>query len=97
MICLFLCSLYLIKNPDPITSHFSIIAIPFLVYAFFRSSDKDYIRSYKYPIMVMNVLLSWTLFPFLFVAQLLVYYLSKYYYWHRFNKHFPKFVMEEND
>jgi len=97
MICLFVCSFYIIAIPDPITSHFSIITIPFLCYAFFRSSKRDFVRSYNYPIMIMNVLLSWTLFPFLFLAQFIVYYISKYYYWHRFNVHFPKFVIEQND
>ena len=97
MIVLFISSNYIINNPDPITSHFSIIAIPFLIYAFLRSEEKDYIRSFNYPIMIMNILLSWTLFPFLFLAQFFIYYLSKYYYWHRFNIHFPKFAMDEND
>tara|TARA_B110000014_G_scaffold139471_1_gene96676 strand:+ start:1952 stop:2992 length:1041 start_codon:yes stop_codon:yes gene_type:complete len=97
MIFLFLCSFCIISIPDPITSHFSIITIPFLCYAFFRSSKRDFIRSYNYPIMIMNVLLSWTLFPLLFLAQFIVYYFSKYYYWHRFNVHFPKFIIEQND
>ena len=82
---------------DPITSHFSIITIPFLIYAFIRSEDKDYIRLFTYAILVLNILLSWTLFPFLFVAQFFIFYLSKYYYWHRFNIHFPKFVIDEKD
>ena len=97
MICLFVYSFYMISIPDPITSHFSIITIPFLCYAFFRSLKRDFVRSYNYPIMIMNILLSWTLFPFLFLAQFIVYYLSKYYYWHRFNVHFPKFVIEQDD
>jgi len=82
---------------DPILSHFSIISIPFFIYTFIRSKKKDFIRSYSYPIMIMNVLISWTLYPFLLIVQLFIYYLSKYYYWHRFNVHFPKFVIEENE
>ena len=82
---------------DPILSHFSIIAIPFFIYTFIRSKKKDFIRSYSYPIMIMNVLISWTLYPFLLIVQIFIYYLSKYYYWHRFNVHFPKFVIEENE
>ena len=82
---------------DPITSHFSIITIPFLIYAFIRAENKDYIRLFTYAILVLNILLSWTLFPFLFVAQFFIFYLSKYYYWHRFNIHFPKFVIDEKD
>ena len=82
---------------DPILTHFSIIAIPFLIYSFIRSENKDFIRAYTYPVMVMNILISWTLYPFLLIVQFLIYYLSKYYYWHRFNIHFPKFVIEENE
>ena len=82
---------------DPILTHFSIIVIPFLFYSFFRSKNRDFMRSYSYPIMIMNILLSWTLFPFLLIFQLIVYYLSKYYYWHRFDIHFPKFTIEENE
>ena len=96
MSLLFFYSYYFLFT-DPITSHFSIITIPFLIYTVFRSEYKDYIRSFIYPILVLNILLSWTLFPFLFVAQLIIFYLSKYYYWHRFSIHFPKFAIDEND
>ena len=82
---------------DPILTHFSIIVIPFLFYSFFRLKNKDFIRSYSYPIMIMNILISWTLYPILLIIQLFIYYFSKYYYWHRFNIHFPKFVIEENE
>ena len=82
---------------DPILTHFSIIVIPFLFYSSFRSKNRDFIRSYSYPIMIMNILISWTLFPFLLIFQLIIYYLSKYYYWHRFDIHFPKFAIEENE
>ena len=94
MIILFFISF---NTGDPILTHFSIIVIPFLLYSFFRSKNRDFIRSYSYPIMIMNILLSWTLFPFLLIFQLIVYYLSKYYYWHRFDVHFPKFTIEENE
>ena len=94
MLILFFISL---KFHDPILTHFSIITIPFLLYAFVRSENKDFIRSYSYPIMTMNVLISWTLYPLLIIFQLFIYFLSKYYYWHRFDIHFPKFVVEENE
>ena len=81
---------------DPVISHFALIILPFYIFAFFRGLPKDFIRSFIYPIMVMNILLSWTLFPYLFVFILIVYFFSKYYYWHRFDMHFPKFVIEEN-
>ena len=96
LMSLLFCVSYFVYS-DPITAHFSIINIPFLLYAFIRAKNKDYTRSIVYPIMVSNILLSWTLFPFLFVAQFVVFYLSKYYYWHRFNFHFPKFAIDENE
>ena len=82
---------------DSILSHFSIISVPFFIYAFIRSEFKDFVRCYSYPIMIMNILVSWTLYPILLFVQIIIYYLSKYYYWHRFNIHFPKFVIEENE
>ncbi len=85
------------KDSNPIFSHYSLIISPFYFFALFRSKDKDFYRAYNYPIMVMNVLISWTVYPILLVFQLFVYYFSKYYYWHRFNFHFPKFVIEENE
>jgi len=95
MISLFFISVIIYK--DPILSHFSIITIPFLFYAFFRSQKKDFIRSFTYPIMVINILLSWTIFPLLLIFQLVIYYISKYYFWHRFKIHFPTFLVEDSE
>ena len=81
---------------DPIVSHYALIILPFYIFGFLRGQPKDYIRSFIYPIMVINILLSWTLFPYLFLFVFIVFYISKYYYWHRFDMHFPKFTIEEN-
>ena len=82
---------------DPVVSHYALIILPFYIYGLFRGLPKDSIRSFVYPVMVINVLLSWTLFPYLFLFVFIVFYMSKYYYWHRFDMHFPKFVIDEND
>ena len=82
---------------DPLISHFSIITMPFILYAFLRSQKKDFIRSFTYPVMIINILLSWTFFPLLFIVQLIIYYLSKYYFWHRFDTHFPTFLVEDSE
>ena len=82
---------------DPVVSHYALIILPFYIYGLFRGLPKDSIRSFIYPIMVINILLSWTLFPYLFLFVFIVFYISKYYYWHRFDMHFPKFVIDEND
>ena len=84
-------------NNNPFLSHFSLISIPFFFYCFFRGEEKDYIRAYTYPILIANILISWTLYPLLLIFQILIYYFSKYFYWHRFNFHYPKFVIEENE
>ena len=82
---------------DPVVSHYALIILPFYIYGLVRGLPKDSIRSFIYPIMVINILLSWTLFPYLFLFVFIVFYISKYYYWHRFDMHFPKFVIDEND
>ena len=96
IISLFLITFYFIDYKDPIITHYSLISIPFLCYAFFRGQSRDYIRSFRYPILILNILLSWTLYPFLLIAQICIYFLSKYYYWHRFNIHFPSFVIDKD-
>jgi len=96
ILMLFIIFIISFSNNNPALSHFSLISIPFFIYSFLRGEDKDFIRSYTYPILVANVLISWTLYPLLLIFQILMYYLSKYYYWHRFNVHYPKFVIDEN-
>ena len=80
---------------DPVISHFALIILPFYIFALFRGLPKDFIRSFIYPIMVMNILLSWTFF-LIYLCLSFEFYMSKYYYWHRFDMHFPKFTIEEN-
>ncbi len=82
---------------DPVVSHYALIILPFYIYGLVRGLPKDSIRSFIYPIMVINILLSWTLFPYLFLFVFIVFYISKYYYWHRFDIHFPKFVIEDDE
>ena len=82
---------------DPVVSHYALIILPFYIYGLVRGLPKDSIRSFIYPIMVVNILLSWTLFPYLFLFVFIVFYISKYYYWHRFDIHFPKFVIEDDE
>jgi len=96
MTTLFLATFYFIFYKDPIITHYSLISIPFLCYAFFRGESRDYIRSFRYSVLIINILLSWTLYPFLGIALFCIYFISKYYYWHRFNIHFPSFSLEND-
>mgnify|MGYP001184480486 CR=1 FL=1 len=79
---------------DPIASTASITSIPFFIFAFVRNLDKDVLRSIRYPIFLLNFFL-FALYPWLIVAVTIVYYLSKYYYWHRFNIHYPTFLVDD--
>ena len=54
MMISFIISFYFFYPKDPIVAHFSIITIPFLLYAVFRSENKDFIRSFRYPLMLIN-------------------------------------------
>ena len=42
------------------------------------------------------VLISLSYYPWLVVPLLCTYYLSKYYYWHRFDLHYPTFLVDND-
>jgi hypothetical protein len=37
-----------------------------------------------------------SIYPWLFVPLLVTFYLSKYYYWHRFDLHYPTFLIDHD-
>ena len=84
-----------LKLRDPLASIAITCSIPFFIYAVFRNQDKDVLRAIRYPIFILNFF-TMTIYPYLFLACGLVYYLSKYYYWHRFNLHYPTFLVEHD-
>jgi hypothetical protein len=57
--------------------------------------DKDILRAIRYPIFILNFF-ALSVYPWLFVPLVLTYYVSKYYYWHRFNLHYPTFLVEHD-
>ena len=57
--------------------------------------EKDFQRVYTYPLAILNFFCM-TIFPYLFVLSFIVFYLTKYYNWHRFNFHFPTFLVEND-
>ena len=80
---------------DPLLSISTICSIPFFLYAIIRNKDKDVLRAIRYPIFILNFFAS-TIYPYLFLITLIIFYLSKYYYWHRFNLHYPTFLVNND-
>jgi hypothetical protein len=83
------------QNSDPIASTASLTSIPFFIVASIRSLDKDIFRAIRYPIFLLNFF-AFVVYPWLFISVLIIYYFSKYYYWHRFNLHYPTFLVEND-
>jgi len=81
-------------NNDPLASTSIVTIFPFFLYALLRGLKKDIMRAIRYPIAILN-LFTMCIFPYLFVFVLLVFYLSKYYYWHRFNLHYPTLLVDD--
>ena len=55
----------------------------------------DILRIVKYPIFIFNFFIA-TIFPFLAIAVIILFYISKYYFWHRFDIHYPTFLVEND-
>ena len=79
---------------DPLASTMLIVCLPFFCYAFFRMENKDILRLKSYPIAIFNLFMMF-IYPFLFISILIIFYISKYYYWHRFNVHYPTFLVDD--
>ena len=79
---------------DPLASTSIAVCIPFFVYAVFRNFQKDILRAIRYPIAILNLFMMFV-YPYLFIGILIIFYLSKYYYWHRFNLHYPTFLVND--
>jgi len=80
---------------DPLLSIATIVSFPFFLYALFRGHDKDILRSIRYPIFILNFF-TFTVYPYLSLISLIVFYISKYYYWHRFDMHYPTFLVNND-
>ena len=78
---------------EPLLSICTLVSIPFYLYALLRNMDKDMVRAIKYPLFIFNFFTA-TIFPYLGIAVIVVFYISKYYYWHRFDTHYPTFLVD---
>jgi len=84
-----------LKYSDPLASTAGLVSLPFFIFASFRRLDKDIIRAIRYPIFILNFF-SLAYYPWLIVPLLCTYYVSKYYYWHRFDIHYPTFLVDND-
>ena len=80
---------------EPLLSLCTVVSVPFYIYALLRNLDKDIIRSSRYPLFIFNFFIV-TLFPYLGLALVIVFYFSKYYYWYRFNVNYPTFLIHND-
>ena len=85
-----------LKNVDPIASTSTIVSIPFFLFALFRRLEKDILRAIRYPIFILNFFVL-SIYPWLFIPISITFYISKYYYWHRFQLHYPAFIIEPEE
>ncbi|MAV89128.1 MAG: hypothetical protein CBD21_01130 [bacterium TMED161] len=94
LMCLFsfFIGLYL---KEPLSVVCSISSIPFFSYLIFRGKEIDVIRSIRYPILLINFYL-FMIYPLLFYPIVITYYISKYYYWHRFSLHYPTLLVDND-
>ena len=83
------------KLADPLASTATLVSIPFFIISAIRRLHKDILRAIRYPIFIFNFF-SLTYYPWLVVPLLCTYYLSKYYYWHRFDLNYPTFLVDND-
>ena len=88
----FILGIYLV---EPLLSICTIVSIPFFLYASIRRLDKDVVRAIRYPVFIFNFFLS-TIYPYLALILIIVFYISKYYNWHRHNIHYPTFLINND-
>ena len=80
---------------DPITSTASITIFPFLMMVLIRNNNIDLLRAIRYSLLILAVFV-FTTYPQFIWFSVGLYFLSKYYYWHRFDFHYPKLVLEND-
>ncbi len=84
-----------LKIDDPVSSTCALTILPFFIVLSVRCSRVDLVRTVRYSILILSVFI-YSVFPGFIWFSVLIYFLSKYYYWHRFNLHFPTLVIEND-
>ncbi|MAJ43947.1 MAG: hypothetical protein CMF96_04265 [Candidatus Marinimicrobia bacterium] len=82
-------------NNDPISATASITIVPFIFMLIIRNNEIDQLRAVRYSILIMCLFILST-YPQFIWYSVFIYFISKYYYWHRFNFHYPKLVIEND-
>ena len=82
-------------NNDPVGATVLSVSFPFYLFLFLRGAERDLIRAIRYPIFLLNFFL-FTIYPLLMIPMTIIYYISKYYYWHRFDIHFPALAINND-
>ena len=94
---IFICVAFVValQQGDPLASTAILVSIPFFVFTVIRRLKKDVLRNIRYPIFILNFF-TLSIYPWLFVPLIITFYLSKYYYWHRFDIHYPTFLVDHD-
>ena len=79
---------------DPVTSTAGLVSTPFFIWMLMRRKPIDVLRTIRFSILNLALFLM-IVYPYLFVASFINFYLSKYYYWHRFNLHYPTMLVDD--
>lgn len=79
---------------DPVISLSALLAAPLFIIMLFKPTEAWVLRSIRYPMLFIALALC-TEFPWLFVALVVNFYLSRLYYSVRFNLNYPTFQVEE--
>ena len=95
MILLVLVMVISIIINEPLLSICAVSSIPFYIYSLLRNLDKDIIRSVRYPLFIFNFFIA-TLFPYLGLVLITIFWISKYYYWYRSNLNYPTFLIDND-
>ena len=82
-------------NNDPLGTTSLSVSFPFYLFLVLRGREKDLIRSIRYPIFLLNFFI-FTIYPLSMIPMVIIYYFSKYYYWHRFDTHFPALAINDD-
>ena len=80
---------------DPLSSTSIVVFFTFFIYSLIRGFKKDYIRSTNYTLGILNFFIL-TIYPYLFIFIFFIFYFTKYYYWQRFNLHYPTFLVDND-
>ncbi|HCL00676.1 MAG TPA: hypothetical protein DHW42_11305 [Candidatus Marinimicrobia bacterium] len=81
---------------DPIITHPVLISLPLYIIMLFKPNDVWVLRTIRYPLLFIGLMLC-VQFPYFFLVLFLNFYISKIYYINRFNLDYPTFKVEEDE